>query len=116
MNIIRNSSRPFPHTATGYEDAMRFMELVRLRIGPHVPRDRDFLIDLANAHARECNLLAITYKSFWELSDRLEKETPAGVWEQDITIPETGQVVQFRKLLNNSWEPVTPYLFVAEEE
>lgn len=114
ITIIPGSSKPFSHDETGYSNALRFLRSEYIDHSVNLVMDRNDLIDLANAHALDCNLLAIGYNQLQKIIYKL-KDTPAVIWEKDVIIPETGQIVRFRRSLNDIWEPATPVLYIPEK-
>ena len=112
--IIPGSSKPFSHDETGYSDALRFLRSEYADHSVNLLMDRNDLIDVANAHALKCNLLVIGYYQLQKIIYGL-KDTPAVIWEKDVIIPGTGQVVLFRRSLNDIWEPATPVLYIPEK-
>lgn len=99
----------FQDTDIGYQNALRFLRAEKIRfLSTTKPAE---IVAFANEEATACNLLIIDHDCLNEICYALRKSPPL-VWEQDVVIPQTGQIVSFRKQLNDHWEPVTPVLYI----
>nr|WP_293841734.1 hypothetical protein [uncultured Arsenicibacter sp.] len=111
MTTYITSTAPFQQNDTGYANALRFMRAEGIPFPAN--ESPDVLIDLANGHAKACNLLIIDYDRMQSIVFDLRK-TPAIIWEQDVTIPHTGQVIRFQRSIDDTWRPVTPVLYLPD--
>lgn len=102
---------PFPQDEAGYENALRFLRAERIPFP--ASESAGVIINLANDCAKACNLLIIDYNQMQAILFSLRR-TPAIIWEQDLTMPLTGQVIRFRRGIDDRWAPVTPVLYLPD--